>query len=438
MNRDEIKSILADQRQERSNLLARDRIIRREQLDFWKDYPETNLVKVIMGVRRSGKTIFSYLLLGGDECGFVNFDDERLAFLNRESLNDLLEGLYETYGKLDCLLLDEIQNVEGWELFINRLQRKGIKVLVTGSNANLLGRELSTHLTGRFLQMELLPFSFREFLLWGEWGGDGVTTEGRANLKKQLNDYLDLGGFPEVVRNPEVKHTYLSNLYSSIISKDIVNRHNIRYGRTFRELATNVISNYSNLITYNKLKNVHGLKSVHTVKNYVNYLAEAYLIYILEKYSPKVKEVLNSPKKVYTVDTGLASTIALSTTPNRGRIIENLVFLELIRWKSTDPLLELYYWKDYQNHEIDFVVKRGTGVRKLMQVTHVSSIHDLEKRELRSLKKGSELLGCDDLTVITWDLGGQQELEGKKIKLVPLWKWLLVTPMERMHDMDLH
>ena len=432
MNRDDLKTILADQRKERSNIFAHDHIVEREQIIFWKDISEGSLIKVIMGARRSGKTIFSHLLLRGKEFGFVNFDDERLAYLDRDGLNDLLEGLYEIYGKLDILFLDEIQNVKGWELFVNRLQRKGLNVYITGSNANLLGKELSTHLTGRFIQMELLPFSFREFLLWRHCQEDGMTTEGRATIKKHLGEYLEIGGFPEVVRNPEIRSIYLSNLYSAIITKDILSRHNIRYVKTFRELATNLISNYSNYITYNKLKNIHGLKSVHTVKNYVDMLAEAYLIFTLEKYSPKAKEVVNSPKKVYAVDTGLTAALALSPTPNRGRIIENLVFLELVRWRSLDPLLELYYWKDYQQHEVDFVIKRGTEVIRLMQVTHVSGMEELDKRELRSLKKGSELLGCNDLWVITWDLEGEHEMDGKTVTLVPLWKWLLVPPMARV------
>lgn len=432
MNREQLKTILADQRKERSNILGNDRIIDREQSIFWGDLSEGPLIKVIMGARRSGKTVFSHLLLKEREYGFVNFDDERLAFLDRGGLNDLLEGLYEIYGELDYLLLDEIQNVEGWELFVNRLQRNGMKVFVTGSNANLLGRELSTHLTGRFVQMELLPFSFREFLLWRDCQEDGVTTEGRAKLKRQLSEYMKIGGFPEVVRTPELRNTYLSNLYSSIISKDIVSRHTIRYVRTFRELATNIISNYSNYITYNKLKNIHGLKSVHTVKNYVDMLVEAYLIFTLEKYSPKAKEIVNSPKKVYAIDTGLANTLALSPTGNRGRIIENLVFLELVRWRSLDPLLEIYYWKDYHGHEIDFIIKRGPEVIKLLQVTHVSGIDELDKRELRSLLKGSELLGCNDLSLLTWDLEGQHEMTGKIINLIPLWKWLLVPPMARV------
>lgn len=436
MNRNEMKTILADQKNERSNILEKGRIIERENLELWRVLHEDDLIRVIIGARRSGKSIYCHLFLRDVEYGFVNFDDERLAYQDREGLNDLLEELYEVYGKLDFLLLDEVQNVEGWELFVNRLQRKGMKLFVTGSNANLLGHELSTHLTGRFLQIELLPFSFREFLMWRKCQEDGMTTEGRALMKNQLDDYLDLGGFPEVVKNPEIKSMYLLNLYSSILSKDIINRHNIRYVRTFRELATNIISNYSNLITYNKLKNVHGLKSVHTVKNYVDMLVEAYLIFLVDKYSPKAKEVVNSPKKVYVVDTGLASTLALTSTPNRGRIIENAVFLDLVRWRSLNPLLEIYYWKDYQNHEIDFIIKQGPKVVKLIQVTHVSSIHDLDKRELRSLKKGSELFGCDDLTVITWDLEGEQEIDGNLISLIPLWKWLQVRPMEQNPKMD--
>ncbi|MCK4613749.1 MAG: ATP-binding protein [Thermoplasmata archaeon] len=434
MNKGSIKTIISDQRKEKEYALQRERIIDREQRPSWERFTDSPSVKVTMGVRRSGKTVFTHLLLGQRNYGFVNFDDERLAFLDREGLNDLLEGLYEVYGELDYLLLDEIQNVTGWELFVNRLPRRGIRVFVTGSNANLLSRELSTHLTGRFVQMELLPFSFREFLLWRGFEEDETTTKGRAMLKRQLTEYTKIGGFPEVVRAPELRNTYLSNLYSSIIAKDIIARHRIRYVRTFREMAANIISNFSNYITYNKLKNVHGLKSVHTAKNYVDLLTEAYLVFTIDKYSPKPREIVNSPKKVYAIDTGLIDTIALSSTENRGRIIENLAFLELLRWRSLNPSVEIYYWKDYQGHEIDFVIKKGPEVTGLIQVTYVSGMDELEKRELRSLLKGSELLGCKNLILITWDLEGRQTMDGRGIRFVPLWKWLLKAPMEWNHQ----
>jgi len=425
MNKRMIKEIILDQTEEKKRILRSGRIIERENLGLWKQFVENELIKVTMGVRRSGKTVFTHLLLGGQDYAFANFDDERLAFVGTEDLNYILEALYETYGDFEYLLLDEVQNVQGWELFVNRLQRRGINVFVTGSNANLLSRELSTHLTGRYIRMEIFPFSFREFLLWKGINKYQITTKARAMYKRYLEEYIMIGGFPEVVKSPELRNTYLPTLYSSIITRDIVARHNIRFVKTFREMAANIISNFSQIITYNKLKNVHGLKSVHTAKNYMDYLSEAYIVQIVEKYSQKPKEIVNSPKKVYIVDSGLINSFSLSATENKGRLIENLFFIELLRKKSLDRDMEIYYWKDYQDREIDFVVRKGKKVEKLIQVTYATGKDEIEKREKKSLLKGSELLGCKSLTVITWDYEDEENTENRKIVYIPLWKWLL-------------
>jgi len=426
MNANTIRQIIRDQTEEKERILAAGKIIDREHLDFWKDYVQNDLVKVTMGVRRTGKTVFTHLLLKENPYAFVNFDDERLAFMDKEDLNHLLEALYEIYGDFEYLLLDEVQNVPSWELFVNRLQRKGIKVFVTGSNANLLSRELSTHLTGRFVRMEMHPFSFGEFLLFNEIDVNQNTTRGRARLKRNLEEYIRSGGFPEVVRAPDIRGMYLHSLYTSIIARDIISRHNIRFKKTFREMATTILSNFSLLITFNKLKNVHGFKSVHTAKNYVEYLSDAYLIHIVEKYSAKPKEIANSPKKVYGIDTGLINTISVGATESRGRLIENLVFLEIMRRRALEPNMEIYYWKDYQGREIDFVIRKKPGeIDALVQVTHASGRHEISPRETKSLLKGAHLLGCNNLMVITWDHEGEESIEDRKILFVPLWKWLL-------------
>lgn len=425
MNKRNIKEIIEDQAEVRERIYKNEKIIEREQLDFWGDYVQNELVKVTTGVRRSGKTVFTHLLLRDKNYASVNFDDERLAFAEKEDLNTILEVLYNQYGDFRELLLDEIQNVSGWELFVNRLQRSKINLFITGSNANLLSQELSTHLTGRTIQIEMLPFSFREFLIWKGLRTPKTSTKGRATIKKHLEEYIKIGGFPEVVKEPEMKRMYLSSLYSSIITKDIISRHNIRFVKTFKEMSSTIISNFSNLITYNKLKNTHDIKSVHTAKNYVDYLSEAYLVQLVEKYSPKPKEVVNSPKKVYIIDCGLINTISHSITENFGRLMENIVYLELMRRGSIDRAQEIYYWKDYQDKEIDFVLKRVKKITSLIQVTNASGSDEVDKREIRNLLKGAELLKCKDLKVITWDYEDEEIFDGKKIEFISLWRWLL-------------
>jgi predicted AAA+ superfamily ATPase len=417
--------VISEQAEERDAQTKGQKIIDREVQAHWARFKDDPLVKVTMGVRRSGKTVFTHLLLKGEGYASVNFDDERLAYMDSEDLNDVLEGLYEVYGDFDNLVLDEVQNVQGWELFVNRLQRAGKRVYVTGSNANLLSRELATHLTGRYVQMEIHPFSFREFLLWNDKKLKGTTTKERAVAKRMLEDYMSMGGFPEVLRNPDLAGTYLHDLYSSILAKDIISRRRVRYVRTFREMALGLVSSYSQLITYNKLKKVHGLKSSHTAKDYVGHLEEAYLVHLLDKYSPKPKEVLASPKKVYIADTGLIKALALTATEDRGRIMENMVFLELARRRAIDPAMELYYWRDYQDREVDFVIKRGPRVEALVQSTYASEMDEIDKREVRSLLKGRELMRTGELQVITWDVEAIEEVRGNTITYIPLWRWLL-------------
>ena len=425
MNPTTIKDVIGDQSEERLHLQKDKRIIERDGLAHWRRFIDNDLVKVTMGVRRSGKTTFTHQLLGGRDYAFVNFDDERLASLGTEDLDRVLGALYGHYGDFENLLIDEVQNVHGWELFVNRLQRVGKRVFVTGSNANLLGMELATHLTGRAVQMEMMPFSFREYLTWNGVDAGGSSTRARARLKRSLEDYIKVGGFPEVVRNPDISGEFLPSLYSSIITKDIVARRGIRFVRTFREMATTLLSSVSTLMTYNRVKGAHGLKSVHTAKNYVDFLAEAYLLRTLDRFSPKPKEIANSPKKVYAIDTGMVNALSVSSSKDRGRLIENVAFLHLTRRRALDPLMSLFYWADYQGHEVDFVIRRAKRVEGLVQVTHASGPDEISTRETRGLIKAARLLRCRDLRIVTWDFEGELTREGRVFVCVPLWKWLL-------------
>jgi predicted AAA+ superfamily ATPase len=425
MNTTEIKRIIEDQEIEKDRIGTAQKIIEREHQKPCQKFVKNDLIKVTMGVRRAGKTVFTHLLLKGHQYAFVNFDDERLAFIDPDDLNKLLEALYEVYGDFKYLLLDEIQNVHGWELFANRLQRNRINTFVTGSNANLLSKELSTHLTGRFVEMEIFPFSFREFLLYHDIVEIKTNTRERARLKSNLEDYIEFGGFPEVVKDPEMRNTYLSTLYSSIITKDIISRNNIRFVKTFRELTSTLISNFSHTITFNKLKNTHGFKSIHTAKNYVGYLSNAYLIFLVEKYSTKPKEIVNSPKKLYISDLGLINVLSVSASKNKGDLLENLVFLQLQRTRAQNPNMEIYYWRDYQGREIDFVLRINRSIDTLIQVTYASDKNEIEPREIKSLLKGADLLGCKKLLVITWDYEAEEKVDGNKVKYIPAWRWLL-------------
>ena len=424
----EIQTIASDQKEEIQQIFTKECIIKREFLDNWKKSIDDNLIKVITGMRRSGKSIFSFQLLDKKEYAYINFDDERLIGLNSSNLNLILEAFYQLYGDFKYIFLDEIQNIEGWELFVNRLKRQGFNVVVTGSNAKLLSKELATHLTGRHMSIEIFPFSFREFLTFENFkitNEDIYSTRKKSFIIKKLGEYMEFGGFPEVIKNKEFSKNYLSTLYSTIITKDVISRYKINYTATLKEISNYLISNFSRYITFNKIKNNFNLKSPHTSKKYVSYLEETYLFFLLDKFSFKHKEVAASPKKVYAIDAGLVNVMAFKSSENIGRLMENITAIELLRKKAVTPLLEIYYWKDYQQREVDFVLKNRSNVDELIQVTYASSKNEIEKREIYSLIRSGELLNCKNLLIITWDYEGEIYRGDTKILCLPLWKWLL-------------
>lgn len=428
MNVDEIKAVVSDQKEEVERVFREENIIEREFLKNWRGIAKSNLIKVITGVRRSGKSIFSLQMLGNKNYMYINFDDERLVGLKASDLNTVLQVFYQLFGSVKYIFLDEIQNIDRWELFVNRLRRIGFNVFVTGSNAKLLSRELATHLTGRYVPIEILPFSFREFLTFDDFTVGRHTlysTRQKAFLLKKLEEYIDIGGFPETLKNRANAKIYLSTLYSTILTKDVVSRQKIKYIKTIREISNYLVSNFSQLITFNKIKDTFNLRSSHTSKNYISYLEESYLIFLVDKFSFKHKEILGSPKKVYVIDTGIIKALAFKSSENIGRMMENVVFLDIMRKKAIDSLLEVYYWKDYAGHEVDFVLKRGVRVYRLIQVTYASSRNEIDKREIRALIKSSKELKCNNFLVITWDYEKVEKYKNKKIRFVPLWKWLL-------------
>lgn len=427
----DLKRIIIDQREEIDRIMRREKIIEREIFEPSRKLAETDLIKVIKGIRRCGKSVFSFQLLGNRTYGYINFDDERLSALKSPDLNVVLEAFYELYGtELGFVFLDEVQNVKNWELFVNRLKRTGINVTVTGSNAGLLGGELAARLTGRYVPIELFPFSFSEFLKYNDNGGflpkSAYGTREISAMKSSLQKYVGMGGFPEVVRRPEFFRTYLSTLYSTILAKDIIMRHNIKLKETFREISNYLLSNFAGLVSYNKLKNVFGLKSAHTSKNYVSYLEESYLIFTIGKFSYKMKETIASQKKIYGMDTGMLNAVGFGVSENSGKLLENVVAIELKRRAVARPGMEIYYWRDYTGREVDFVLKEGFEVKRLIQACSDVKEEKTRKRETDSLVKALEQFKLKEGLIITEETEGEEKIGSRKIRYVPLWKWLLL------------
>ena len=326
------------------------------------------------------------------------------------------------YDNPEFVLFDEIQNLPKWELFANRLQRQGYKLIITGSNSNLLSRELTTHLTGRHLLTNIFPFSFKEYL---KFENKELTN---TETKEKLSKYLFNGGYPEILSKKVELKEYLSLLFNSILYKDIIKRYKIRNPKQIEDLATYLISNIANEYSYNSLAKIGKIKSSHTIEKYLNYLEESFILFSLSRFSYKVKEQLSSNKKIYCIDNGFIQAKSFKASPDLGKLYENLVASKLKK-QEVDEKLRFYYWKNQQQEEVDFVIKEGLKVKQLIQVCF--NIKDLEtkNREIRALIKAGKELKCNNLLIITEDTEDEEKVEwfGDKaaIKIIPLWKWLL-------------
>ncbi|NPA48436.1 MAG: ATP-binding protein [Thermodesulfobacteria bacterium] len=413
-----LKQIIISQKEERDFLLTRP-YIPRENLSSARSSLQNDLIKVIIGPRRAGKSVFALLMLKGYDFAYLNFDDERLLAVN--DYDEIFKVLREVYGKTPYLLLDEIQNLDKWELWVNRLQRRGLKIVITGSNSRLLGRELATHLTGRYQCFPIYPFSFREFIKAQDFAFDpsGYSQESLGTLLYHLRNYLEIGGYPEVVLGKVDPKGYLRTLVESVLFKDIVKRYNLRFARKLSDLLLYLLNNVSSRFSFTKLKNILTFRSVHTVENYVKYLEEAFLIFVVERFSPKLKERLKSPRKVYAYDTGVVTAFKTRFGADHGVLMENLVALELLRQNK-----EFFYFQTKNGQEVDFIVKENFNLYQLIQVCYDLSDEATRKREFSALAKASKELDIKETMVISWDEEGEQTYKGLQISIRPLWKWL--------------
>jgi hypothetical protein len=421
MNKSLIKQIILEQREEIDSIFSKERIIEREiELQPALAYP--NAV-VITGARRTGKSFLALLSAAKAAYAYLNFDDERIA-LGQNELNLVLECFYELYPEFEIVILDEVQNVPGWELFVNRIRRTK-KIIVTVSNAKLLSKELSTHLAGRHIDFTLFPFSFREHL---RMRGKEIPSLGaftsiqKADMHREFVHYLNEGGFPEIHK---FGRPILKSIYEDVLYRDIILRYKIRKAATFRDLARILASQYAREFTYSRLKAAVHLKDVHTVRKFVDYLMSSYLFFAVERFSYKLRQQVLAPKKIYSIDTGLIHATAFKTSEDRGWLHENCVAIEMQRQKHYRKGPAVFYWKGATGEEVDFCLKDETRVRELIQVCVDIGQGSTRERELRSLAKASEELRCRVLTVLTDDEEEEESFKGKTISIKPIWKWLL-------------
>ena len=417
-----IEQVLTEQFQELHELERKTFCPRKEETLVELD---SSMAQVVIGVRRSGKSTFCYNILRKHrkEFAYANFDDERFSDLKAADLNPLLEVLYKIYGNFKYLFLDEIQNVTGWHLFVNRLLRQGMHVLITGSNAKLLSGELATHLTGRYEQIELYPFSFAEYCTYKGIDTQSVTTKSEAFRRAAFDGYLHSGGFPELLHTQN-RTRYITTLVDNILKRDIEQRHKIRYARTFEQLSNHLLNIAPAIIVENELAVLFGLKSHHTLSNYVDFLKQAYLLSGVQRYSTKSKLRIRD-EKVYPIDVALMDARADAfAAQNLGWRLETLVYIELQR-RNTPINRDIYYYKSADGYEADFVVCKGNAVEEIYQVCYDLNKEKTRKRELRGLLTASQETRCNNLFLITDYQREEVETEGKTIKILPAYEWLL-------------
>lgn len=421
MDKSIIKQIILEQEKTKKDASIG---IEREQMGEIDTLIQLPHAIIVAGVRRCGKSTLMLQILKkyyGDGVYSIDFEDERFVDFTVHDFNPLYESLIEIYGLKKIFFFDEIQNIEDWELFVRRIYKEKNKVYITGSNASLLSSELSTRLTGRHIVIELLPFSFREYLKFYQTSyteNSFLITQEKANLKRHFNEFLENGGMPEYLehKNPLV----LQNVYENILYKDVIVRYEIKAVKALRELALDLLSNIGTPISYSKQKNILELGSVNTVKNYIHYLENAYLIFAVDRFSFSVSQQTTSQKKVYAIDTGLVKHIAFQFSKKQGRYLENIVYLELRRRYK-----EIFYYKTENNLEVDFLIREGTKIELLIQVTESLYDPNTREREYKALIKAMDELNVEKGLVLTQD-DEPADPSYPQIEVVAIYKWLLI------------
>lgn len=413
-----MRTVIANQRKERDLLLARPYLARHTKYDT-DDLLRSQQIKLITGPRRTGKSTEALLMLKGRNFAYLNFDDGKL--LAQWDDDAVWESLHAVYPSFEYLLLDEVQNLEGWDLWVSKLYRLGVNMVATGSNAKLLSSEMATLLTGRYIQIEMLPFSLEEFFAWNGYNLP-LSPDTDARAKALCDDYLHHGGYPETVAARQLTQSYLSTLFDAIVWKDIAKRHNVRNVEDLNSLAVYLASNFCNPLSANGLAEELGFSSVATTKKFMGYLHEPYLFFYLPRYNNKLKLMKKAPQKVYIVDNGFVEAKAFSVSENLGRLLENQVFIELLhRGYSTEK--SLFYYRSRNDKETDFVTRQASHVESLIQVCYDLSSERTLKREIDALIECAGELKCTNLTIVTMNEERTIEKNGHIIKVQPISKF---------------
>ncbi|MEI6141901.1 MAG: ATP-binding protein [Mariniphaga sp.] len=377
---------------------------------------KSDLITVISGVRRSGKSTLTLQLADKyPSFHYITFDDERLMNFSVSDFSDMMIEMKRSSDSR-TIVIDEIQLVVGWERFVRRLHDEGYKVIITGSNAKLLSSELATHLTGRYLKTELFPFSFAEFLIFKQIDSSEKSSDNIARILTAFDEYLLNGGFPEYlkVNEPEV----LKRVYDDIIYRDLIVRFAIRNVNGFKNLSQYIFTNFTSETRYLTLAKLLGFNSPTSIKDYLNILSEGYLIFKLTKYDFSLKRQYDSNRKMYVIDNGLRNIVSFRTSEDLGRLLENIVFLELKRRG-----IEVWYYKTQGNQETDFLINPLKPI--LFQVCYEIQNPRTREREISSLLANIKELKIERGTILTKNDEETISIGNLVIRILPVWKWLL-------------
>jgi len=430
MEKEKLKELIIEHKEK---FLKKTELVKREiQKDIAPLLNQREII-IITGVRRGGKSslmrlisndlIEKYDILQGNIL-YLNFEDERFTYFDINDFEQVYEIFLELYHPVGrkYFFLDEIQNVKGWEKWLNRLYEfEDLKIFVTGSNATLLSPEIATALTGRNRQLIVYPFSFNEFLSLRNYSiteKDFYLREKRLEIKRLFDEYLKLGGFPEVLKISD--NTLLEQYLKDIIYRDVIARYSIRNIKEIKELTLFLASNIGTIQSYNNLREMINVKSLNTIKNYLEMLENVFLFFKIDLFSFSVKKQIYNPSKIYSVDSALSNVIAFKFSENIGHIYENIVFIELQRRNK-----EVFYWKSKRGREVDFVIKSGLKIDEAIQVCFSFTDKKTRDRELESLLSAKNELNVDNLVMITEDEKGEEVIDGATVRIIPLWKWLL-------------
>ena len=415
MEKHKLKEVLQDQQILFDKI---DNLVEREV--SLNDCMKGNEIIIITGIRRCGKSSLLKIISKklNKKFIYINFDDIRFTDFKVENFEDIEEIISEIRGiKTEVIyLLDEVQNVLSWERWVNNLYAKNIKVFVTGSNSSLLSSEISTFLTGRNKVIKLYPFSFKEFLLFKKIKIDYQTTDERRIISQAFNEYFEKGGFPLVIINDDLS---LSKQYfEDILNKDIIKRYGIKKVKELKDLILYLFSNVSKTYSYSTLKQISSIKSLSMINNYIEHLKNVFVASTINKFDYSIKKQRVSSSKFYVLDNSFLKTVAFNFSENTGKRLENLVFIELVRRE-----VEVYY--HLKKNECDFIIKEGLNITKAIQVCLILDNIVTKKREIDGLCEALKEYNLKEGLILTLDKEEEFMIDGKKIIIKPVWKWLL-------------